>query len=80
MNTKIKEIIEKCTDSQMTKPWPLVDQEKLAVLVIEECIKIGEKVSKEIFQNSKKPGDIFEYQSHGAADVVDHIKEHFGLE
>ena len=29
---------------------------------------------------SRKEGDIFEYESHGAEQVVDNIKEHFGVE
>lgn len=51
-----------------------------AELLIKECINIGEKISKEEFEKSKKPGDIFEYKSHAAQDVVDSIKEHFDLE
>ena len=36
MNERIKELLAKCTDSQMTKPWPLVDTKKFAELIIEE--------------------------------------------
>lgn len=53
--------------------------EKFAHLIIDECIKIGQKTSNEIFDMSKVPGDMFEYKSHGAEDVVDNIKEHFGV-
>jgi len=53
---------------------------KFAELIVEECISIGRETSKEIFKMSKKEGDIFEYESHGAEQVVDNIKEHFGIE
>ena len=54
--------------------------EKFAELIVRECIRIGQETSKEIFKMSKKEGDIFEYESHGAEQVVDNIKEHFGVE
>ena len=54
--------------------------EKFAELIVLECIRIGQETSKEIFKMSKKEGDIFEYESHGAEQVVDNIKEHFGVE
>lgn len=56
------------------------DLKKFAELIVRECISIGQETSREIFQMSKKEGDIFEYWSHGAEDVVDNIKEHFGVE
>lgn len=52
---------------------------KFARLIIDECIKIGHETSNGIFAMSKAPGDMFEYKSHGAEDVVDNIKEHFGV-
>lgn len=57
-----------------------VDLEKFAELIIEECIRIGQETSKDIFKMSKKEGDIFEYKSHGAEEVADNIKEYFGVE
>lgn len=56
------------------------DIEKFAELIVRECIKIGQDTSKEIFKMSKKEGDVFEYKSHGAEEVADNIKEHFGVE
>ena len=53
---------------------------KFAELIVKECVRIGQETSKEIFKMSKKEGDIFEYESHGAEQVVDNIKEHFGVE
>ena len=54
--------------------------EKLAELIVRECVRIGQETSKEIFKMSKKEGDIFEYESHGAEQVVDNIKQHFGVD
>jgi len=66
-------------------PLPVEDHiplwaEKFAELIVRECVCIGQETSKEIFKMSKKEGDIFEYESHGAERVVDNIKEHFGIE
>ncbi len=86
MNEKIKEIGELVglnMNPQHLGGFPnegILVAEEFAKAVIEECIKIGEKISKEEFEKSKKPGDIFEYKSHAAQDVVDSIKEHFDLE
>lgn len=55
-------------------------ERKFAELIVRECIRIGQETSKDIFKMSKKEGDIFEYESHGAEQVVDNIKEHFGIE
>lgn len=51
MNEKIKAIIEKCTNSKMTNPWPLVDYHKLWTLLIQECINIE---LREINSNTSK--------------------------
>ena len=58
----------------------IFSKEKFAELIVRECIRIGQETSKDIFKMSKKEGDIFEYESHGAEQVVDNIKEHFGIE
>jgi len=58
----------------------IFSKEKFAELIVRECVRIGQETSKEIFQMSKKEGDIFEYKSHGAEEVADNIKEHFGVE
>lgn len=58
----------------------IFSKEKFAELIVRECVRIGQETSKEIFKMSKKEGDIFEYESHGAEQVVDNIKEHFGVE
>lgn len=36
MNNNIKTILDECTDKNMTKPWPLIDAEKFAELLIKE--------------------------------------------
>lgn len=54
--------------------------QKFAELIVGQCIRIGQETSKEIFKMSKTEGDIFEHKSHGAEEVVDNIKEHFGVE
>ena len=38
MNERIKELLDQCINKDMTdKPWPLVDTEKFAKLIIDEC-------------------------------------------
>lgn len=39
MNDKIKQLFNQCTDNQLSKPWPLIDAEKFAKLIIEETMK-----------------------------------------
>lgn len=89
MHEKIKEIADKASEQfrkiigEDAEPGPFYYNKFAEIygkLIIEECIKLGEEKSAEIFKKSKNPGDVFEYGSHGAADVVDSIKEHFGLE
>lgn len=36
---KLEELLEQCSDSEMTKPWPLIDSKKLAQLILDECIQ-----------------------------------------
>lgn len=40
MNERLKELIVQCTDAELTKPWPLVDSEKLAQLIIKDCVDV----------------------------------------
>jgi len=42
MNKRIKELLDQCTDQTMTKPWPLIDAEKFAELLILECANIAD--------------------------------------
>ena len=67
MNERIKELLEQCTDQQMVKPWPLIDAEKFAGLVIAECAKV---------QNNRSCG------RHGYDKYNDSsaIKGHFGID
>ena len=80
MNERIKELAEQAGCSIDGMGYGEGNVEKFAELIVEECISIGRETSKEIFKMSKKEGDIFEYESHGAEQVVDNIKEHFGVE
>ena len=87
MNERIKELAKQAFD---TAEYPADQQyriepnsefcKKFAELIVKECIAVGMAKSKELFSYSKKEGDIFEYESHGAEDAVDSIKEHFGVE
>lgn len=82
MNERIKELAEQAGFYVVMFDPKNKDNEaieKFAELIVEECISIGRETSKEIFKMSKKEGDIFEYESHGAEQVIDNIKEHFGI-
>ena len=65
MNERIKELLAQCTDSQMTKPWPLVDTEKFAELLVQECADLFEVE----FGDEKLTGN----------DVSWLLKKHFGV-
>jgi len=88
MNKRIQELAEQAENdyrasvlgASMYKTPPDILMKKFAELIVRECIRIGQETSKDIFKMSKKEGDIFEYESHGAEQVVDNIKEHFGIE
>lgn len=44
MNNRITELRDQCINKDMAdKPWPLVDTEKFAELIIRECIRQCEK-------------------------------------
>ena len=84
MNERIIKLFMQSVDTNYI-PLPIEEHipswtEKFAELIVRECIRIGQETSKDIFKMSKKEGDIFEYESHGAEQVVDNIKEHFGVE
>ena len=78
MNERIKELLAQCTDSQMTKPWPLVDTEKFAELIVQECLTFV------------RPNSYFQaYPDNmiGGEDgvrlletITNQIEEHFGVE
>lgn len=87
MNERINELFGKALDQAVPETWTTLTpaqlsklKEKFAELIVKECISVGMAKSKELFSYSKKEGDIFEYESHGAEDAVDSIKEHFGVE
>ena len=88
MNKRIRELAEQAgfhpEDNWDHTNWHAAGHnplfEKFAELIVRECIAVGMAKSKELFSYSKKEGDIFEYESHGAEDAVDSIKQHFGVE
>ena len=60
MNTRIKELLDQCINKDMAdKPWPLVDTDKFAKLIVKECAamtrnlcphgEFAEKAVKEYF-------------------------------
>jgi hypothetical protein len=70
MNPQIKEILEKSTDDIMGVP--VVDQERFARLLIEECVKI----CYELRFTNEGPGENAAYQRTLCGSA---IKENFGL-
>ena len=72
MNERIKELLEQCTDQQMTKPWPLVDTEKFAELIVRECADWMENATvTDSAGNKDHIGD--------STFWADELKEHFGV-
>lgn len=41
LKPKVKELIEQCTNPERTTPWPLIDYEKFAELIITKCAVIA---------------------------------------
>lgn len=70
MNQQIKEILEKSTDDIMGVP--VVDQERFARLLIEECAKI----CYELIYTNEGPSENAAYQRTLCGSS---IKENFGL-
>ena len=87
MNERILELMTKAGfDVEKLRMYPggwpredLLVLQDFAELIVGQCIRIGQETSKEIFKMSKTEGDIFEHKSHGAEEVLDNIKEHFGV-
>jgi hypothetical protein len=69
MNNRIKELLNQCTNEYMEKPWPLVDAEKFAELIVRECIDI---LDKAVYLATREDGEQ-EY-----IDVV--LLEHFDID
>ena len=64
MNARIKELLDQCINKDMPdKPWPLIDSEKFAELIVKECF-------------TKLTPYIDEF---GINDVEAELKEHFGI-
>lgn len=68
MNERIKQLLDQCTDKVLTKPWPLIDTEKFAELIVRECAKIVDIWSDEV--PCSEGYDKF---------TVSKLKEHFGV-
>lgn len=76
MHERIKEL---ATKAMLEHCVSHVRLEAFANLIIQECVRVCQQRAKEIFADSKKEGDIFEYMSHGADDAAEMIETHFGL-
>jgi len=74
MNKRIKELLDQCTDQTMTKPWPLIDAEKFAELIVGECIGCCEQVISDPVPKS------VDTWLNGGSQCIDQIKQHFGVE
>ena len=66
MNNRIKELLNQCTNEYLEKPWPLVDTEKFAELIVRECAELT---------IDYKNNDHYK----GWIDYRDEIKKHFGI-
>jgi hypothetical protein len=66
MNNRIKELLNQCTNEYVEKPWPLVDAEKFAELIVQECAELT---------LDYKNDDHYK----GWIDYRDEIKKHFGI-
>jgi len=75
MNKRIKELLDQCTDQTMTKPWPLIDAEKFAELIVRECASTLTKLGG-AYDGSETDADYMQ----GMLDSAVIIKEHFGVE
>ncbi len=63
MNERIKQILKQCSCTD--KPWPLVDTDKFASLLIKECI---DTILDSSVEYATRP------------QIAQELKEHFGVE
>ena len=68
MNERIKELLDQCTEPGFDKPWPLVNHEKFAELIIDQCCKACETATTE-----DQPLHLV------SLGYSQRIKEHFGI-
>lgn len=69
MNERIKKLLDECTLSGFDKPWLLVDHEKFALLIIEEC-------KKAIDPTDDLCGMMEEVHRYASVEMID---KHFGI-
>ena len=67
MNERIKELLNQCTDPTLTKPWPLIDAEKFAELIVRECMLVIEEEAQHI-------------HAEGTIEAIVNLEKHFGVE
>lgn len=82
MNEKIKELYWKCNKVQgdySTGGTQVLDAEKFAELIIQECIKRIEGTSPDLIQKGEYAQWWEGYDDRGA-DCIEMIKKHFGVE
>jgi hypothetical protein len=41
MNERIQELLDQCISPELTKPWPLIDAEKFAQLIVRGCVSVA---------------------------------------
>ena len=77
MTERIKQILDQCINKDMAdKPWPLVDTDKFAKLIIQECI---ESVKQDM--HSGHSHSDFSTGYDAALEIaVCNIEEKFGIE
>ena len=80
MNERIKELAHEAGLPTYNPDGIPTKLEKFAELIVRECMNVGNDLAKETFSYSTQPGDIFEYKAHAMEDVVEAIKDHFGVE
>jgi hypothetical protein len=78
MNKRIKELIKQATTIRYSGPGEIeeFDKELFAELLVRECIEGFEERISTRYQGSEKDNNI----AYGMEIVVEHIKQHFGVE
>jgi hypothetical protein len=80
VNSKIKQLANEVGISyeylNNTKQWVLI--EKFAELIVQECLKCSDKLSKHYTENHSEKEQVLLLAS--IADYSNQIKQHFGVE
>jgi hypothetical protein len=79
MNERIKVLLDQCTNPELTKPWPLIDTDKFAELIVKECVKAVKPDTEYPMESVDVVEEFHRGYWVGCNDSTMRIKQHFGV-